>query len=217
MLDAQIVVLAKQPLAGRTKTRLCPPLRPDQAAAVARASLLDTLDVVRRVPVRHRFVVLDGSPHGLVPPGFSVLPQRGDGLAERLAHAYDDVWSRHPAPTLLIGMDSPQVTPALLTMAVTSLVAARAGVIGLAPDGGWWALGLPAPVPGLFAGVPMSAADTGASQLERLATAGLVPQRLPVLRDIDVMADLLAVAAELPVTTRVARLAQQLRGLAAAS
>lgn len=205
MLDAQLVVLAKQPQAGRTKTRLCPPLSYEQAAEVARAALLDTLDAVVATPVRRRFVVLDGSPEGLVPPEFDVLPQRGGGLDERLATAFSDVLAASPLPTLLIGMDTPQVTPALLEQAVRGLLAAPA-VLGLADDGGWWAAGLHAPDPDAFLGVPMSADDTGVHQLARFRRQGLEPRMLPPLRDIDRIADLHAVAAQMPAHSRTAAL-----------
>ncbi|MCA1711354.1 MAG: TIGR04282 family arsenosugar biosynthesis glycosyltransferase [Actinobacteria bacterium] len=203
MLDAQIVVLAKQPQAGRTKTRLCPPLTPEQAADVARAALLDTLDAVAATAVRRRVVVLDGSPDELIPARFDVLPQRGAGLDERLAHAFTDTFADRSLPVLLIGMDTPQVTPFLLEQSIHTLLAAPA-VLGLASDGGWWAAGLHAPDPEVFLGVPMSADDTGVHQLARLRRQGLEPVLLPALRDIDLVADLHAVAAEMPATSRTA-------------
>lgn len=209
MLDAQIVVLAKQPLAGRTKTRLCPPLTPQQAADVARAALLDTLSVVVDVPVRRRVVVLDGSPDSLVPPSFDVIAQRGDGLDARLAAAYDDTFAGCSLPTLLIGMDTPQVTATLIECATSALLQ-NGGVLGLAQDGGWWAIGLSAPDPQVFLGVPMSADDTGARQLARLRERGIVPFMLPVLRDIDRVDDLFAVAEGMPATSRTAGLARHL-------
>ncbi|MCU1673527.1 MAG: hypothetical protein JWN77_1640 [Frankiales bacterium] len=207
MLDAQIVVLAKQPLAGRTKTRLCPPLTPGQAAGVARAALLDTLDAVAATPVRRRVVVLDGSPDDLVPAGFDVLPQRGAGLDERLAAAFTDVLGGRSLPTLLIGMDTPQVTPELLEQCVRALLDAAAA-LGLADDGGWWAAGLHAPDPDAFLGVPMSADDTGVHQLARFRRQGLDPVLLPSLRDIDLIADLHAVAAVMPASSRTASVLQ---------
>lgn len=207
MLDAQIVVLAKQPQAGRTKTRLCPPLSYEQAAKVARAALLDTLDAVAATPVRRRVVVLDGSPEGLVPSGFDVLPQRGDGLDERLACAFADTFADRSLPVLLIGMDTPQVTPTLLEHSIRALLGAPA-VLGLAADGGWWAAGLHAPDPEVFLGVPMSTDDTGMHQRARLRRQGLEPVLLPELRDIDVVADLHAVAALMPAQSRTAGLLQ---------
>ncbi len=82
--------------------------------------------------------VLDGEPGRGCPTGFEVIAQRGGGLDERLAHAFDDVGG----PALLIGMDTPQVTPALLSTRALRLAGASAdAVLGAAPDGGYWALG----------------------------------------------------------------------------
>lgn len=209
MHQAQVVVLAKAPVAGRSKTRLCPPLTPSQAADVARAALLDTLDVVAALPVRRRLLVLEGSPNGLPHQGFDVVAQRGCGLDERLAHAFDDAFAGCALPTLLIGMDSPQVTPDLLDAALSALVSADA-VLGHATDGGWWAMGLRAPDPEVFLGVPMSADDTGVHQERRLRTRGLAPVLLPELRDIDRVDDLAVVAAAMPRTSRVAQVALRL-------
>lgn len=190
MYDVQLLVLAKAPVAGRVKTRLCPPLTAQQAADVAEAALLDTLDAVRRTEVRRRVLVLDGS---FAAAGFEVLPQRGDGLDERLAAAFDDGWSAAQLPMLLIGMDTPEVTPEGLATAVEALV--RTGcVLGLAEDGGWWALGLDRPDASLLLGIPTSQDDTGALQRDRLLASGRKVFDLPVLRDVDAIGDLLAVA-----------------------
>src|SRR4051794_33949116 len=81
-----LIVIAKAPVAGRVKTRLCPPCTPDQAAGLARAALQDTLDAADRSTLAgRRVVVLDGDPGRWLPAGFEVIAQRGDGLAERLA------------------------------------------------------------------------------------------------------------------------------------
>jgi glycosyltransferase A (GT-A) superfamily protein (DUF2064 family) len=152
--------------------------------------------------------VLDGRPGAWLPPGFGVLPQRGDGLDERLAAAYDDAWALRGAPMLLVGMDTPQVTPALLSAAADGLL--RDGtdaVLGLASDGGWWALGLRRPDASLLLGVPMSTDGTGAAQAARLAGAGLRVVPLPVLTDVDSADDADAVAAECPAS----RFAEALR------
>ena len=209
MIQAQVVVLAKAPVAGRSKTRLCPPLTPEEAADVARAALLDTLDAVAALPVRRRLLVLDGSAEGLPHNGFDVLPQRGNGLDERLAGAFTDAFASCAVPTLLIGMDTPQVSPVLLHGALVRLLSSPA-VLGHAADGGWWALGLHAPDPEAFLGVPMSADDTGAHQEQRLMSLGLPPVLLPELRDIDRVDDLAAVAAGMPRTSHVAQAALRL-------
>jgi len=193
-LQAQLLVLAKEPLPGRVKTRLTPALSPAEAADVARACLVDTLAAVAAVDVLRRTVVLDGAPGPWLPGGTAVLPQRTGELGERLSGAFADAAAGLAVPTLLIGMDTPQVTPALLTDAVDLLVGSGRPVLGLAEDGGWWALGLPRPVPGAFSGVPMSTDAAGRAQHARLAELGEPPLDLPVLRDVDLLDDLLAVA-----------------------
>lgn len=191
-LQVQVLVLAKAPVAGRVKTRLCPPLTLEGAAAVAEAALLDTLDVVRAVPVARRVLVLDGDWSA---PGFAAQPQVEGPMDVRLAAAFDDA---DPAlATLLVGMDTPQLTAALLGEAVAAL-AAHAAVLGLAPDGGWWALGLQRPDGTLLRGVATSRADTGARQRERLVRAGLAPHALSELRDVDTVDDARAAAALAP-------------------
>lgn len=210
-LAAQLVVLAKQPLPGRVKTRLSPPLTTAQAAQVARAALLDTLDVVATVPVLRRTLVLAGSPTGWVPAGFQVLPQRSGDLGARLAGAFSDVHAACPAPMLLIGMDTPQVTRELLTDALRSLLAPRTGaVLGTAHDGGWWALGLHAPVSGLFDDVPMSTDQAGTVQRQRLRAAGLTSCALPVLLDLDHVEDIAVIAAQQRPVARLPRLSARL-------
>ena len=205
-----LLVLAKAPVAGRVKTRLCPPFTPQQAALLAEAALRDTLAAVAGTPAVARTVVLDGRPGDWLPPSFTVLPQRGDGLDERLAAAYADAWAHTAAPLLLVGMDTPQLTPALLSAAVDQLLSAGTdAVLGLAADGGWWALGLRRPDAAVLLGVPMSTDATGAAQQARLAVAGLSVASLPVLIDVDDAEDARAVAAQCPAT----RFAEVHRGL----
>ncbi len=194
-----LLVVAKAPVPGRVKTRLCPPFTPDQAAQLAEAALRDTLATVAATPAVARTVVLDGVPGGWLPPSFAVLPQRGDGLDERLAAAYDDGWAYCPAPLLLVGMDTPQVTPSLLAAAVECLLTdGTDAVLGLAHDGGWWALGLRRPDASLLLGVPMSTDRTGAVQHARLLSAGLRVHRLPALTDVDTADDARTVAEQCP-------------------
>ena len=194
---ATLLVIAKQPVPGRVKTRLVPPCTHEQAAALAEAALADTLHTVATVPARRRVLVLDGSPGPWLPPGFDVVPQCGGPLDERLAAAFAAV----RGPALLIGMDTPQVTPALLAV---DWQAADA-VFGPADDGGFWALGLRVPDPALLRGIPMSTPGTGAAQRARLVAAGLRVTDLPRLRDVDTAADALAVARQAPRSRFAAR------------
>jgi glycosyltransferase A (GT-A) superfamily protein (DUF2064 family) len=129
-----------------------------------------------------------------VPPGFTVLAQRGATFNERLAAA----WAGAAGPGLQIGMDTPQVTQELLDHCLDQTAGASAS-LGLATDGGWWALGL---ADGwdvdVFAGVAMSEPTTGAAQRSVLRGLGHEVRDLPVLRDIDRIEDLEAVARQAP-------------------
>lgn len=202
-------MIAKAPVAGRVKTRLCPPCTPAQAAALARAALQDTLDAAARSErAGRRVVVLDGEPGPWLEPGFEVIAQRGDGLEQRLAAAFADVGE----PALLVGMDTPQLEPALLDAGLEAVTAGDSA-IGAAPDGGYWAIGLRTPDAAAFEDVPMSSDRTGAVQRARLAQLGLNPAILPPLRDVDTFDDALAVAAAAPETrfaAEVAAIAAQL-------
>ncbi len=195
--DTTLLVIAKQPVPGRVKTRLVPPCTHQQAAALAEAALADTLQAVLRAPARRRVLVLDGEPGAWLPAGFDVVPQCGGLLDERLAGAFAAV----SGPALLIGMDTPQVSPGLLEVDWSGTDAA----FGPAADGGFWALGLRVPDPGLLLGVPMSTASTGAIQRGRLLAAGLRVTDLPPLRDVDTAADALAVAQQAPGSRFAAR------------
>ncbi|WP_194244319.1 TIGR04282 family arsenosugar biosynthesis glycosyltransferase [Nonomuraea phyllanthi] len=205
-LRGQIVVIAKEPAPGRVKTRLVPPLTPGEAAALAGAALEDTLRTVAQVPAAGRVLALDGAPGAWLPDGFTVLPQRGDGLDERLAAAFEDAHRLLPAPIVLIGMDTPQVAAGLLADAL-SLLAGHDAVFGPAADGGFWLLGLRAPDPALLLGVPMSAPITGEVQLRRLKEAGMSVALMPCLTDVDTMADAVEVAALAPASRYAATLA----------
>jgi rSAM/selenodomain-associated transferase 1 len=184
-----LIVIAKAPVAGRVKTRLCPPCTPAQAAAVAEAALTDTLAAVAATPARRRLLALDGAPGPWLPGGFEVVPQSSGGLGDRLA----DAFARAGGPAFLVGMDTPQVTPALLHHATGGLADVDA-VLGLAADGGYWGIGLRRPDAAAFAGVPMSTAHTGRAQRERLRALGLRVRDLPGVRDVDTYADACAVA-----------------------
>jgi len=198
-LAAQVVVIAKEPVPGRVKTRLTPPFPPADAAALAEAALTDTLEAVAATPVARRLLALDGVPGDWLPTGFDVIGQRGGELDERLAAALADAYAALPLPMVLIGMDTPQVTPDQLTDAVLSLTTGEAdAVFGPATDGGFWLLGLRKPDRSLLAGVPMSRPDTGRVQLERLASAGLRIALAPRLTDVDTFEVAEQVAGEIP-------------------
>jgi uncharacterized protein len=206
-MTATLIVLAKAPVPGRVKTRLCPPATPEEAADVAAAALLDTLDTTAAVPDSRTLVAMTGDLADAARRGdvrcalgrAERTRQRGDGLGERIVAAEADAARRFPdSPTLLIGMDTPQVGPLLLAEGLRLLQDADA-VLGLAADGGWWALGLRDPdAAGPVAEVPMSRSDTGERTLAALRGAGLRVAALPELTDVDTAVEAVAVAAAVP-------------------
>lgn len=195
-----VLVMVKEPTPGRVKTRLCPPCTPVEAAILASAAIADTLDAVARSGADRRIVALDGEPGPWLPEGFEIVPQTGGSLGERL----DAAWGTAGGPGLQIGMDTPQITPELLDGGLGLLAAGAPCLMGDAPDGGWWAIGLQRAIPDLFAPVPTSRADTGEVQRARCRHFGLAITDLPGLTDVDVMADALEVADHSP-HTRFAR------------
>jgi glycosyltransferase A (GT-A) superfamily protein (DUF2064 family) len=185
-MRVQLLVIAKAPVPGRVKTRLCPPCTPVQAALVAAAALADTLACGERAPFARRTIVLSGQCPA--PPGWNVTPQRGEGLAQRLANGFTDT-ALPGVGSLLVGMDTPQLTPALLTSVAGGLVDADA-VLGPAEDGGWWALALRDPHHAdVLRSVPMSTSDTGAGTAAALRGRGLRVRYAGLLRDVDTAAD----------------------------
>jgi glycosyltransferase A (GT-A) superfamily protein (DUF2064 family) len=190
---ATVLVLAKEPLPGKVKTRLVPPLTFEGAAEVAAAALADTLRVVAPVALR-RVIVLDGAAGPWLPRGWCVARQRVGGLDRRLADAFDEAGR---GVTVLVGMDTPQLRPEQLAAFDASRYDA---CLGLAVDGGYWAIGLadPTVARAVIPGVPMSTVDTGVEQLRRLRAHGLRVQLLDPLEDIDTFAAAQRVAAEMP-------------------
>ncbi len=194
-----LVIIAKECLPGRVKTRLHPAVSYEQAAELAAASLADTLEVGAALSAERRILAFDG----LVPPpdskAFEVIPQSAGDLDARLAAVFDAA----TGPLLLVGMDTPQLRATDLAEFFPWPDDADFA-FGPACDGGFWALGMREPRGDLIRGVPMSRDDTGVRQLERLTNAGGTIRMLPQLTDVDTIVEAHAVAALAP-DTRFAR------------
>jgi glycosyltransferase A (GT-A) superfamily protein (DUF2064 family) len=191
-----LVVIAKECIPGKVKTRLSPPFTLEEAAQLARASLSDTLAAASAVHADRKILYFDGEQVPAEGAGFEILMQTGDTLDERLAFLFDSLSD----PVFLIGMDTPQITPALIQAACAQWPTHVDAWFGPASDGGFWALGVGRmPNRGaIVRGVPMSTEYTGQRQLERLESAGLRVKLLPPLTDIDTPATLREVAQLVP-------------------
>lgn len=206
---AALLVLAKAPVPGEVKTRLCPPTTLDHAARIAAAAFLDTLDAVLAVPDVLPVVALTGDLANAVDGAelrarlreTMLLPQRGTTLGQRIAAAHADTAAAlGHRPVLQIGMDTPQAGDALLNHCLAQLDGDGVdAALGMATDGGWWVLGVQRPeLADLIADIPTSRPDTGARTLAALRTAGCQVTELPVLSDVDTWQDAVAVAAAVP-------------------
>ncbi len=201
-----LAVIAKAPVPGRVKTRLCPPCTPEQAAYIAESALRDTLACVQVTPAARRVLVLDGEPADWPElDGFEVIAQRGEGLAERLASAFADI----AAPAFLVGMDTPQLRPRHLGDGLAALRLTDA-VLGPAADGGYWGIGLRNADAAVFRGVPMSLPTTADAQRTRFAELSLSSSDVHVLEDVDTVDAALRVSALAPRTRFAAAVAAAL-------
>lgn len=202
-----LLMVAKAPVPGLAKTRLTPPATPYQAADIAAAALLDSLDAMLATPGALPVVALTGELTNAVRRDelrsrlgtAFVVEQRGARFADRLANAHADAARAYPGlPVVQIGMDTPQVTPALLAATATALDDADAA-LGPATDGGWWVLGLTNPAnAALLRGVPMSTPDTFRDTWAALTDAGLHTGKVAELSDVDTIADAEQVAGDVP-------------------
>jgi hypothetical protein len=190
-----VLVIAKRPVPGRVKTRLIGELSAHQAATLAAAALSDTLVAMQNVACRQRILLFDGDPTGWLPTGWRHHAQVGGGLDERLVAGFE---SAGDGPALLVGMDTPQLSPELLDFDPGRYDAA----LGMAADGGFWAIALrePARAASVIRGVPMSTDRTGAIQLQRMLEVGMAVQVLAELADIDTPDVAAEVAAAHPAT-----------------
>lgn len=210
-LPVTLLVVAKAPEPGRAKTRLAATVGDRVAADIAAAALLDTLDAVATAPACSRVVALTGDLDAAAAStqlrqrleSFTVIEQRGDDFADRLANAHIDASSGFPV--LQIGMDTPQVTAELLTECARLLLQAPA-VLGPADDGGWWVLGVQRPAMAeCLRAVPMSQPDTGELTWKALRDNSIDVISVQRLSDFDVADDVAAVREACGPASRFAR------------
>lgn len=195
-----LVLIAKEPLPGKAKTRLHPPLSLEQAATLAAAALHDTIAAMTSLPATRRILLFEGND---LPPGsesYDVIGQTTGTLDLRLGAIFDECTE----PMLLIGMDTPQLSADDLAPAFTGWPLDENDDIdawfGAANDGGFWSLGMREPRGDLIRGVEMSRDDTGDAQLARLRDAGLRVGMLPALTDVDTIDSAREVASLAPHT-----------------
>ena len=200
-------IMAKAPASGRVKTRLVPPLTPDEAAALGGCFLRDVAAAVEAAaaahPAIHGVAVYhpageEGRLDGLVPPGFALLLQRGGDLGERLFHAAEDLLAAGFHAACLLNSDSPTLPAALLREAALALEAPGDRVVlGPAADGGYYLVGLKRPHRRLFEEIAWSTSTVLAETLARARERSLEVHLLPEWYDVDDLASLRRLREEL--------------------
>jgi uncharacterized protein len=201
-MTRSLVVMAKRPAAGATKTRLVPPLTGEQAANLYECFLLDALQVARSIPNVARYIAYppaDGRDYFLrLAPDFGPVSQIGVGLGDRLAYVIEEIARRDGGPVVAMSSDSPTLPTAYVARAFDVLARDKADVVlGPCDDGGYYLIGLGLPQPRLLREVPMSTPQVLRDTLALAATAGLRAALLPPWYDVDVADDLRRLAADL--------------------
>ena len=195
-----LLVVAKEPAPGQTKTRLCPPLTPEQAASLYECFLRDTLDLMRRVAGIERVVCYLAedarSYFEGIAPDMQLRCQQGEALGERLDHLLTESLSRGSERAIVMDSDSPTLPPEYVARAFDVLDGADV-VIGPTHDGGYYLIGMKQPQPHLLREVPMSTPDVLDETLRRSRALGLKVEQLPRWYDIDTGDDLELLAQEL--------------------
>jgi rSAM/selenodomain-associated transferase 1 len=189
-----LIIMAKRPAAGQTKTRLCPPLSPALAAELYEALLRDTLDLARRVPgVRPSVAYAPADAEGYfaaLAPDVALWPQVGDGLGERLAAVTEAALAAGAPAVAVMSSDSPGLPPAYVAQAFATLDEGADLALGPAEDGGYYLAALRRPAPRLFREVTMSTPTVLQDTLAVAADLGLRAALLPPWYDVDTVADL---------------------------
>lgn len=200
----QLLVVAKQPAAGQTKTRLCPPLTGETAAALYECFLRDTIEIMRATPAVGRGIVYLPAEatayfHQLA-PDFTLTLQVGADLGERLDHALTVALTQGATAAVIMDSDSPTLPVAYLREAFVHLAEGADVVLGPCDDGGYYLIGLRRPQPRLLREVPMSTPTVLRDTLAIAAELGLCVALLPTWYDVDTGAELQRLRCELATT-----------------
>jgi uncharacterized protein len=186
--------MAKAPRPGKVKTRLSPPLTPEQSSALNICFIQDTTENIHEVTqaapsaglIAYTPVGDEAAFDGLLPSGFRLVAQRGEGFGERLFHVSEDLFSCGFGAVCLIDSDSPTMPQRALLQAVESLL--RPGdrmVLGGSDDGGYYLIGIKHPHRRLFEQIDWSTDRVFAQTLERAQEISLEAELLPAWYDVD--------------------------------
>jgi rSAM/selenodomain-associated transferase 1 len=194
MMPNALIVVAKEPVPGQTKTRLSPPLAPESAAELYRCLLLDTLALMARLEAAD--LTLAYAPAraqdyfaGIVPNGFRLVPQQGADLGQRLAHALGQHFDLGYQRVVIMNSDGPTLPLACLEEAFHALDGSDI-TLGPGHDGGYYLIGMKQLHPELFQEIAWSTERVIPQTLAICRRLGLSVHHLPEWYDVDVAADL---------------------------
>ena len=201
-----LVIFAKAPVPGQVKTRLCPPLTPDEAATLHGSFVLDTLERAKtavgklKLDMDRYLACAPSSGHVFFKimeerQGVKLIDQVGDDLGARMHHVVETMFSRGYRRTIIIGTDVPTVPLDHFKQALTSLEDHDL-VLGPALDGGYYLIGINQSVPELFSDIPWSTDQVLRLTQEKAAVLGLKTALLERWRDVDTLDDLEALIEE---------------------
>ena len=206
-----LAVMTKAPQAGRVKTRLVPPLTPEEAAELnkcflrdtaaaissvcgerkrdfeteAGASYVEAATVARGIAV-YTPIGAESAYNDILPADFSLLPQRGDKFGERLYFAVEDLFDCGFESVCLIDSDSPTVPSENFRQAVELLSMSEDGVVlGPTDDGGYYLIGVKKPHRHLFDQIDWSTERVLIQTMQRATEMALELKLLPTGYDVD--------------------------------
>lgn len=214
-----LVVMAKAPLPGGVKTRLCGALGPEAAAGLARALLVDQLDHIQQIGSAELFLAF-APPEGratmeqLAPPNFQLFGQEGADLGARMQGVFDRLFRRGHKSIVLIGADLAPVPLRFFEQAYASLQSVvHRVVLGPSRDGGYYLVGCNQPTPELFSAMRWSHSAVFAETVTRLKRLKISYDVLPVWFDVDTSEDLTALRAELAAASLAATMPETVKFL----
>jgi uncharacterized protein len=194
-----LIVVAKRPAPGKTKTRLSPPLTPEQASQLYECFLIDTLEQMRKVKDAQKVIAYFDAPEYFqrLAPDFQLIQQEGDSLGARLDNALTSYLSHGCQRVAIMDSDSPTLPPSYLARAFALLADGAQACLGPCEDGGYYLIGITQPAPRLLREVRMSTPSVAADTIAIAKEEGLQIGLLPPWYDVDDAASLARLINEL--------------------
>ena len=217
MKDRALIVFARSPVAGQVKSRLTRLLSSQEAADLYRAFLVDSLAQYSSLEVDVRLYMADEGDPGVHLHGAQLKQQYGNGLGERMEHAFQETAAVGYKQMVIIGTDHPTLPSEFIMEAYEALSDVPAVCIGPASDGGYYLLGMSPLICGLFDGIVFSKPNVLSLTLVRAHESGASVTQLPVWYDVDTPEDLRRLVSEKtvlpPATMKMMRMLKARYGL----